>query len=78
MNIHGNTIFIPGATSGIGLALAQRLQACGNTVVIGGRRTELLAKIADDNPGIGTVQIDTTDADSIAEASVTLSSTTRS
>lgn len=69
MNIHGNTIFIPGATSGIGLALAQRLQACGNTVVIGGRRTELLAKIADDNPGIGTVQIDTTDADSIAEAS---------
>jgi uncharacterized oxidoreductase len=44
MNITGNTIFIPGATSGIGLALALRLKDRGNTVVIGGRRTELLAK----------------------------------
>ena len=42
MNITGNTIFIPGATSGIGLALALALQARGNTVIVGGRRTELL------------------------------------
>jgi short-subunit dehydrogenase involved in D-alanine esterification of teichoic acids len=40
MNICGNTIFIPGSTSGIGLALAARLQARGNMVIVGGRRTK--------------------------------------
>ena len=65
MNISGNTIFIPGATSGIGLALALALQAKGNTVIVGGRRTELLEQIAAEHPGIDTVRIDTTDAASI-------------
>ncbi|MFF3307402.1 SDR family oxidoreductase [Streptomyces sp. NPDC002952] len=68
MNISGNTIFIPGSTSGIGLALALELRARGNTVIIGGRRTELLERIAVEHPGIGTVRIDTTDAASIASA----------
>lgn len=68
MNISGNTIFIPGATSGIGLALAQRFAERGNTVIVGGRRGELLERIAAENPGIDTVQIDTTDADSIRSA----------
>lgn len=68
MRISGNTIFIPGATSGIGLALAERLQAAGNTVVVGGRRRELLDEIAVRHPGIDTVEIDTTDASSIARA----------
>lgn len=67
MNIDGNTIFIPGATSGIGLALALRWQAKGNTVVIGGRRTELLDRLAAEH-GFGTVRIDTADPASIAEA----------
>ncbi|TMR11612.1 SDR family NAD(P)-dependent oxidoreductase [Nonomuraea turkmeniaca] len=67
MNIDGNTIFIPGATSGIGLALAVRLQAMGNTVVIGGRRTDLLEHLAAEY-GLGTVRIDTADPASIAEA----------
>lgn len=68
MNITGNTIFIPGATSGIGLALAQRLSERGNTVIVGGRRVELLERIAAENPGIVTVRIDTTDAESIRSA----------
>lgn len=72
MNITGNTIFIPGATSGIGLALARRLSERGNTVIVGGRRVELLDEIAAANPGIDTVQIDTTDADSIREAAQTV------
>jgi short-subunit dehydrogenase involved in D-alanine esterification of teichoic acids len=67
MNISGNTIFIAGATSGIGLALALRLQAAGNTVVVGGRRTELLGQIAAEH-GLGTVVIDTTDLASIEAA----------
>ncbi len=68
MNITGNTIFIPGATSGIGLALALRLQEKGNTVVVGGRRVELLDQIAADHPRIGTVEIDTADPASITAA----------
>jgi uncharacterized oxidoreductase len=68
MNISGNNVFIPGATSGIGLALALELQAKGNTVIIGGRRGDLLEQIAADYPGIDTVQIDTTDAVSIEAA----------
>lgn len=68
VNIQGHTIFIPGATSGIGLGLAQRLQAAGNTVIVGGRRTELLAEIVEQNPGLEAQLIDTTDPDSIAEA----------
>ncbi|MFC9285910.1 SDR family oxidoreductase [Streptomyces sp. NPDC057052] len=68
MDITGNTVFIPGATSGIGLALALELRARGNTVVVGGRRAELLERIAAEHPGIGTVRIDTTDAASIAAA----------
>ncbi|MCW3839141.1 SDR family NAD(P)-dependent oxidoreductase [Micromonospora yasonensis] len=68
MNISGNTIFIPGSTSGIGLALALELQAKGNTVIIGGRRTELLDTIAAEHPGLDTAQIDTADAGSIASA----------
>jgi len=68
MNITGNTIFIPGSTSGIGLALALRLREKGNTVIIGGRRTELLQQIAAEHPDIDTVQIDTADAASVQSA----------
>lgn len=68
MNISGNTIFIPGSTSGIGLALALALQAKGNTVIVGGRRTEVLERIAADHPGLDTVQIDTTGRASIEAA----------
>ncbi|ANW63540.1 oxidoreductase [Mycobacterium sp. djl-10] len=68
MNISGNTIFIPGSTSGIGLALATELQKRGNTVIVGGRRTELLDEIASANPEFGTVRIDTADPESIRAA----------
>ncbi|WP_061300314.1 SDR family oxidoreductase [Herbidospora cretacea] len=66
MDISGNTIFIPGATSGIGLALARALREKGNTVVVGGRRTELLGELAAE--GFGTVRVDTADAASIEQA----------
>lgn len=68
MDITRNTIFIPGATSGIGLALALRLQERGNTVIVGGRREDRLAAIAAEHPGLRTVRIDTTDPGSIDEA----------
>ncbi|CPY97061.1 Putative short chain dehydrogenase/reductase [Mycobacteroides abscessus] len=65
MQISGNTVFIPGATSGIGLELALALQAKGNTVIVGGRRTELLDQIRRDHPGVSTVRIDISDPASI-------------
>ncbi len=67
MNITGNTVFVPGATSGIGLALALRLQAAGNIVVIGGRRAQLLAELKARH-GFGTVVIDVTDPASVLRA----------
>ena len=68
MDISGNTVFIPGSTSGIGLALALELQSRGNTVIVGGRRADLLERIAAEHPGIGTVRIDTADPASITAA----------
>ncbi|QKV73580.1 SDR family oxidoreductase [Amycolatopsis sp. Hca4] len=67
MNVTGNTVFIPGATSGIGLGLARRLQDKGNTVIVGGRRTELLERIRTEH-GLDTVTIDTADPASITAA----------
>jgi uncharacterized oxidoreductase len=67
MNITANTIFIPGGTSGIGLALALRLQAAGNTVIIGGRRADVLERLAAVH-GLATVTIDTTDPASVLAA----------
>ncbi|CKI00630.1 SDR family NAD(P)-dependent oxidoreductase [Mycolicibacterium smegmatis] len=68
MKISGNTIFIPGSTSGIGLALALALRDKGNTVIIGGRRTPELDRITAEHPDLGGVVIDTTDPASIAAA----------
>jgi uncharacterized oxidoreductase len=68
MNITGNTVFIPGATSGIGLDLALALHAKGNEVIVGGRRTDLLARITAEHPGIHAVEIDTTSPESIQRA----------
>jgi short-subunit dehydrogenase involved in D-alanine esterification of teichoic acids len=72
MNITGNTIFIPGATSGIGEALAIALHDKGNIVIVGGRRREELDRLAAQHPGIDSVEIDTTDPASISAAARTV------
>lgn len=68
MNLTGNTVFIPGATSGIGLDLALRLRERGNEVIIGGRRTELLDRLTTEHPGLHSITIDTSDAASTTAA----------
>ncbi|MBR7839339.1 SDR family NAD(P)-dependent oxidoreductase [Actinospica durhamensis] len=66
MDITSRTVFIAGATSGIGLELARRFAAAGSTVVVGGRRAGLLEEIAAE--GFATVQIDVTDPVSVERA----------
>jgi uncharacterized oxidoreductase len=72
MNMSGNTIFIPGATSGIGLGLARRFAAAGNKVVIGGRRRRLIDQIVAENDGIDGIVLDVTDPKSIEAAVETI------
>ncbi|MFZ6990462.1 SDR family oxidoreductase [Curtobacterium sp. RRHDQ66] len=76
MDITNATVFIPGATSGIGLGLALRLQEAGSTVVIGGRRRALLDALAAEH-GFGTVELDVTDPESITAAAATVSASIR-
>ncbi len=44
MKITGNTIFISGGSAGIGLAIAKKLNAAGNKVIINGRNRERIEK----------------------------------
>ncbi|WP_042410164.1 SDR family oxidoreductase [Streptacidiphilus carbonis] len=66
MDITNRTVFIAGGTSGIGLELARRFAAAGSTVIVGGRRTDLLDRISAE--GFGTVPVDVTDQASVDRA----------
>jgi len=44
MKTTGNTIFISGGSAGIGLAIAKKLNAAGNKIIINGRSEERLQK----------------------------------
>ena len=70
MDISNRTVFIAGATSGIGLELARRFAAAGSTVIVGGRRADLLEKIGAE--GFATVAIDVTDQESVDGARDTI------
>src|SRR6185436_15731227 len=66
------TIFITGATTGIGKHAALHLAARGHRVIASGRKEALLAGLREEaaraGRGIETVRLDVTDARSIAAA----------
>lgn len=61
MKLSGNKILITGGGSGIGLAMAERFIAEGNTVVICGRREEALASAKEKLPSLITRRCDLVD-----------------
>jgi 3-oxoacyl-[acyl-carrier protein] reductase len=59
--LKGRTAVVPGASSGLGLAVARALAAEGANVVLGGRRGELVREEASKLPSAVGVEIDLTD-----------------
>ncbi|CAM3341563.1 SDR family NAD(P)-dependent oxidoreductase [Paenibacillus lupini] len=54
MKLTGNTILITGGSSGIGLAFAERFLKAGNTVIVTGRRENVLQEAQEKTPGLIT------------------------
>jgi 3-oxoacyl-[acyl-carrier protein] reductase len=59
--LSGRTAVVPGASSGLGLAVARSLAAEGAHVVLGGRRGELVRAEAEKLPSAVGVEVDLTD-----------------
>jgi uncharacterized oxidoreductase len=76
MNVSGNSIFITGGGSGIGLALARAFLAEGNRVVIGGRDEGKLERAQRDHPGLETIVCDVTSEADVRRAAAQLADTT--
>jgi uncharacterized oxidoreductase len=66
MKQSGNTILMTGGGSGIGEALAQRFHDLGNTVIVAGRRRDVLDRAIAGRPNMHAMTLDMARADSIA------------
>ncbi|HET7898115.1 MAG TPA: SDR family NAD(P)-dependent oxidoreductase, partial [Flavisolibacter sp.] len=61
MKVTNNKILITGGGSGIGLGLTERFLAEKNTVVVCGRRAEVLQQLSDRHPSVITKVCDVSD-----------------
>ena len=64
----GRSVWLMGASSGIGLATAHALHAAGARVVVSARKAELLQHFVDTHPGAQAVVLDVGDTQAIARA----------
>ncbi len=64
----GRSVWLIGASSGIGLATAKALHAAGARVVVSARKAELLQEFVDAHPGAQAVVLDVSDAAAIQVA----------
>lgn len=64
----GRKVWLVGASSGIGLALAQALHAQGATVVVSARREAPLQEFVRTHPGAHAVAMDVTNTRAVAQA----------
>jgi NAD(P)-dependent dehydrogenase (short-subunit alcohol dehydrogenase family) len=69
---NGKTVWIVGASTGIGRATAQALHARGARVVVSARKAEALAAFAQKHPGSRALPLDATDAAAIRAAAAQL------
>ncbi len=67
MKTSGNTILITGGGSGIGRALAHRLNDAGNTVIIAGRRLGTLEEAIGERTTMHALELDVERADGMAD-----------
>ncbi|WP_135451534.1 SDR family oxidoreductase [Mycobacterium sp. DL99] len=71
----GRLVVVTGGGTGIGKAIAQRFAACGDSVIITGRRRDALDQAAAELPGDITVScFDATDLDSVEAFAASLDS----
>jgi len=64
----GRSVWLIGASSGIGLATAKALHAAGARVLVSARNAELLQQFVDAHPGSQAVVLDVCDTAAIAQA----------
>jgi NAD(P)-dependent dehydrogenase (short-subunit alcohol dehydrogenase family) len=64
----GRSVWLIGASSGIGLATAKALHAAGARVVVSARNADLLQQFVDAHPGAQAVVLDAADTAAIATA----------
>ena len=65
---HGQRVWLVGASTGIGEALARRLHALGATVIVSARKADALQAFADHHPGSIALPLDVTDAQAVQAA----------
>ena len=69
---HGSRVWLVGASSGIGLALAGQLHRLGATVLLSARQAKTLQDFADRHPGSLALPLDVTDGDAVRRAASTV------
>jgi NAD(P)-dependent dehydrogenase (short-subunit alcohol dehydrogenase family) len=67
---HGKTVWMVGASTGIGRATASRLHARGARVIVSARKVDALDAFVAEHPGAIALPLDSTDRQAVADATM--------